>query len=104
MWAMLQQDAPRDYVIATGATHSVRDFLDLAFRHVGLDYREHLVVDKTFYRPAEVHVLCGNASRARRELGWEPKVDFETLVREMVDHDMALFAAGGPPEMREVAL
>lgn len=103
MWLMLQQDAPQDYVVATGKTHSVREFLDLAFRHVGLDYRQHCEVDETFFRPTEVHVLCGDASRARKVLGWEPTVDFETLVREMVDHDVRVFSGsrGAPPEAWE---
>ncbi|NJB68365.1 GDPmannose 4,6-dehydratase [Desulfobaculum xiamenense] len=95
MWLMLQQDEPRDYVIATGRTRSVRDFLDAAFTRAGLDYREHLVVDETFYRPAEVHELCGDAARARDGLGWSPTVGFRELVHEMVDSDIALFSGRG---------
>ncbi len=88
MWLMLQQDEPRDYVIATGETHSVRDFCKVAFAHVGLDYEDYVRVDPKFYRPAEVNLLLGDSSRARAELGWEPDVAFEDLARLMVDADM----------------
>jgi GDPmannose 4,6-dehydratase len=90
MWLMLQQDEPDDYVIATGETHSVREFAELAFSHVGLDYRDHVVVDERFMRPAEVDLLVGDASKARRVLGWQPRTNFEALVRRMVDADLAL--------------
>ena len=90
MWRMLQQDAPDDYVVATGETHEVREFCEVAFSHLGLDYRDHVVQDERFMRPAEVDHLHGDASKARRVLGWTPKVDFATLVTMMVDADMAL--------------
>jgi GDPmannose 4,6-dehydratase len=89
MWLMLQQHEPRDYVIATGKTHSVRDLCEIAFARVGLDYRDHVVVDKALVRPAEVDHLLGNAQRARDELGWSPETDFRTLVESMVDADLA---------------
>jgi GDPmannose 4,6-dehydratase len=87
MWRMLQQPVPDDYVIATGETHSVRDFCELAFAEVDLDYRDYVVVDENFYRPAEVDVLMGDASKAKKSLGWEPKVSFRELVCEMVRED-----------------
>ncbi len=87
MWAMLQQVEPRDYVIASGTSHSVREFCALAFGELGLDWREHVRVDPKLARPADIESLIGDASRARRELGWSPEVDFETLVREMVQSD-----------------
>ncbi|MCD6307840.1 MAG: GDP-mannose 4,6-dehydratase [Candidatus Latescibacteria bacterium] len=90
MWLMLQQDAPGDYVAATGETHSVREFLDEAFGHLDLDWRDHVKVDSRYYRPAEVDILVGDASKARRDLGWEPKVSFRELVRMMVDADMRI--------------
>ena len=90
MWLMLQQDVPDDFVIATGQTHSVREFCEIAFARAGLDWRKHVVVKQEFYRPAEVHLLQGDASKARQRLGWEPTVGFETLVHMMVDHDLAL--------------
>jgi len=95
MWAMLQQDAPQDFVIATGETHSVREFCEIAFARAGLDWREHVVTDAALLRPAEVEFLCGDASRARRELGWEPEVDFEGLVHRMVDADLDTGLAAG---------
>lgn len=88
MWQMLQQPRPIDYVIATGETHSVREFCEIAFSHVGLDWQKHVVVDPDFYRPAEIHQLIGDSSRARQELGWSPTTTFPELVRSMVDHDM----------------
>jgi GDPmannose 4,6-dehydratase len=88
MWLMLQQDEPGDYVVATGETHSVRDFAARAFARVGLDYRDHVVVDQRFYRPAEAAVLTGDAGRARRTLGWAPERTFEQIVDEMVDADL----------------
>ncbi len=89
MWLMLQQDKPQDYVIATGVTHSVRRLLEIAFEHVGLDYREHVEVDPAQLRPAEIYHLKGDFSKARRELGWQPTVKFEQLIRMMVDEDLA---------------
>jgi GDPmannose 4,6-dehydratase len=88
MWLMLQQPNPEDFVIATGETHSVRDFCEAAFAEVNLDYRDYVVVDEQFYRPAEVELLVGDASNARRALGWEPRVHFRDLVREMVREDI----------------
>src|SRR3954468_2257539 len=87
MWRMLQQDEPDDYVIATGESHSVRDFLDEAAAHLGMEWERHVEIDPRYYRPAEVDALCGDASKAREKLGWEPKVTFEELVRIMVDAD-----------------
>ena len=89
MWRMLQQDQPDDYVVATGETHSVREFAELAFGFAGLDYRDHVVIDPQFYRPAEVELLLGDATKARTELGWSPSTDFKSLVREMVESDCA---------------
>ncbi|RME10584.1 MAG: GDP-mannose 4,6-dehydratase [Ardenticatenia bacterium] len=89
MWMMLQQDEPEDYVIATGETHSVREFAKIAFEHVGLNYEDYVVVDPAYYRPAEVDLLVGDASKARAKLGWEPEVSFEGLVKMMVDADIA---------------
>jgi GDPmannose 4,6-dehydratase len=88
MWLMLQQNQPDDYVLATGETHSVRELCEVAFGHVGLDWRDYVVVDPKHYRPAEVDLLIGDASKARRVLGWEPSVNFEQLVRMMVDADL----------------
>jgi GDPmannose 4,6-dehydratase len=87
MWLMLQREDPRDYVIATGITHSVADFCELAFAEVGLDWREHVRSDERLLRPAEIDRLVGDASRAREELGWSPSMDFEALVRHMVRED-----------------
>lgn len=88
MWLMLQQDKPDDYVVATGETHSVREFLDIAFQHVGLNYEDYVVVDPRFIRPAEVDLLLGNPAKARENLGWKPEVSFEQLVTMMVDADL----------------
>jgi GDPmannose 4,6-dehydratase len=89
MWLMLQQDHPDDYVIATGETHSVREFCQEAFGHLGLDWEKYVIVDPKLYRPAEVDLLVGDYSKAKRVLGWEPSVNFRELVRIMVDADMA---------------
>src|SRR5256714_252813 len=89
MWLMLQQDEPEDYVIATGEQHSVREFAELAFAHLGLDYRKHVVVDPQFQRPADVETLLGDASKARKKLGWKYGVTFKELVHEMVGADLA---------------
>jgi len=91
MWRMLQQPDPDDYVIATGETHSVQEFCELAFAEVNLDYRDYVVVDQNFYRPAEVDLLVGDASKARKVLGWEPQIKFRDLVREMVQEDLRAF-------------
>ena len=88
MWLMLQQPTPDDYVIATGETHSIRDLLDVAFGHVGLDWHSYVGIDKKYYRPTEVDILQGDASKAKRLLGWTPKVRFKELVEEMVDSDL----------------
>jgi GDPmannose 4,6-dehydratase len=88
MYLMLQQDRPDDYVVATGETHSVREFCQVAFDHVGLDWEKHVVVDPKFYRPAEVDLLVGDPGKARRILGWEPSVTFADLPRIMVDADL----------------
>lgn len=90
MWLMLQQEQAEDYVIATGETHSIRELLEIAFSHVGLNYKEYVVVDSKFIRPAEVDILCGDASKAKKVLGWKQKVNFEQLIKMMVDHDIAL--------------
>ena len=88
MWLMLQQNDPADYVIATGRTTTIRQFCDMAFSHVGLDWREHVQVDATLFRPAEVNILLGNATRAKQALGWKPLASLEQLVAEMVDADL----------------
>jgi GDPmannose 4,6-dehydratase len=90
MWAMLQQDKPEDYVIATGETHSVAEFLTEAFSYVNLDWRDYVELDPKYLRPAEVDLLIGDASKARREIGWNPKVTFKELVRLMVDADVSM--------------
>ena len=96
MWRMLQQDQPQDYVVGSGETHSVRELVELAFAHVGLDYRQHVVSDPKYYRPAEVDLLLADPSKARRELGWTPTVGFTELVAMMVDADMERLAAAAP--------
>ncbi len=88
MWLMLQQDEPEDYVVATGKTHSVRELCELAFSCLGLDWRDHVVVDPKFLRPADVDCLVGDATKARTKLGWEPTVTFEELIQMMVDADL----------------
>lgn len=88
MWLMLQQDKPDDYVIATGKTHSVKDFVKLAFDYVGLNWEDFVVIDKIFYRPAEVYELKGDFSKANKQFGWKPEVPFEELVKMMVDADL----------------
>ncbi|MBC7261599.1 MAG: GDP-mannose 4,6-dehydratase, partial [Chloroflexi bacterium] len=90
MWLMLQQDKPDDYVVATGKTHSVRELCELAFSYVGLNWEDHVVVDPELIRPADVDLLVGDASKARRVLGWQPTVSFEELIQMMVDADLAL--------------
>ena len=89
MWQMLQAEEPRDYVVSTGETHSVRELVEVAFGHVGLDWRAHVVQDERFMRPAEVDLLVGDASKARAQLGWTPEVSFRELVEMMVDADLA---------------
>jgi GDPmannose 4,6-dehydratase len=90
MWLMLQAEQPGDYVVATGETHSVREFLELAFSHAGLDWNDHLQTDPRYLRPAEVDLLIGDSTKARRHLGWEPKTRFADLVKLMVDADIEL--------------
>ena len=93
MWLMLQQDKPDDYVVATGETHTVREFLELAFSHVGLDYHDYLVTDPQLFRPTEVNLLLGAATKATDRLGWQPSITFASLVREMVDADLEYYTA-----------
>ena len=89
MWEMVQHETPNDYVVATGETHSVREFLDIAFRHIGIDdWDEFVVIDPEFYRPAEVDYLLGIPAKAKRVLGWEPEISFQQLVERMVDSDV----------------
>src|SRR5262249_33408984 len=88
MWLMLQQDQPEDYVVGTGQAHSVEDFVRIAFAHLGLDWRRHVVIDPQFYRPAEVDLLLADPAKAHKQLGWQPEVTFEQLVKTMVDADI----------------
>jgi GDPmannose 4,6-dehydratase len=104
MWLMLQQDEPSDYVISTGAEHSVQDFVDAAFAHVKIDPAEHVVVDQEFIRPAEVDRLIGDPTKALKELGWEPKVSFQGLVEMMVDADLERLAGDSRERMRPAVL
>ena len=94
MWMMLQQDQPDDYVVATGETHTVREFVETAFAHVGLDWKEFVKYDERYERPAEVDLLVGDAGKAKEKIGWEPKVRFSELVKIMIDADLALFQKG----------
>jgi GDPmannose 4,6-dehydratase len=100
MWLMLQQDEADDYVIATGTPHSVQEFVDAAFSHVGLDPAQHVVIDPKFLRPAEVDQLIGDPAKARAKLDWEPEVAFEELVQMMVDADLERLSAGAPSPTR----
>jgi GDPmannose 4,6-dehydratase len=100
MWLMLQQDEPDDYVIATGEAHSVREFLEEAFSYASLDWRDHVEIDPKYYRPSEVDLLVGDAGKAKRNLGWEPRTTFKELVRLMVDADLKLLEGDGRPERR----
>jgi GDPmannose 4,6-dehydratase len=95
MWLMLQQDEAQDYVIATGESHTVEEFIHKAFSNVGLDYREYLVIDENLYRPSEVKVLQGDASMAQHNLGWHPTVSLDQLVKEMVDADLQWYSVNG---------
>jgi GDPmannose 4,6-dehydratase len=94
MWLMLQQDEPDDYVIATNQAHSVKQLVEIAFEHAGLDWQKHVVTDPRFLRPAEVDHLIGNPAKAKEKLGWKPEVDFTQLVKMMVDADIALAKTG----------
>ncbi|MFO0881138.1 MAG: GDP-mannose 4,6-dehydratase [Gemmataceae bacterium] len=96
MWLMLQQDTPDDFVVGTGETHTVEEFVEIAFGHVGLDWKKYVVIDPKFVRPAEVDLLLGNPGKAKRVLGWEPTVSFEGLVKMMVDSDLALVRHSRP--------
>ncbi|MGY8768297.1 MAG: GDP-mannose 4,6-dehydratase [Pirellulales bacterium] len=100
MWLMLQQDKPDDYVIASGEKHSVREFAQHAFERAGLDWEKYVEVDPKFFRPAEVNTLCGDFSKAKRVLGWQPKVSFQGLVEKMVDSDLALIQKENPDAQR----
>lgn len=91
MWLMLQKDKPDDYVIATGQTHSVQEFVEEAFNYAGLNWEKYVEVDKRFYRPSEIHSLCGDYGKAQKELGWVPRVGFKELVRIMVDSDIRYY-------------
>ncbi len=93
MWLMLQQDEPDDYVIATGEMYSVREFLEIAFDHVGLDYNDYVEIDPRYFRPAEVDVLMGDASKAHKQLDWKPRTSFKELATMMMEHDMELAEA-----------
>jgi GDPmannose 4,6-dehydratase len=104
MWLMLQQDEPDDYVIATGVSHSVRQLIEIAFAHVGLDWQKHVRVDPALLRPAEVEHLRGDSSKARRVLGWSPQVSFEQLVKLMVDADLARVSAGAADIPEKVSI
>ncbi|MCB0177146.1 MAG: GDP-mannose 4,6-dehydratase [Anaerolineae bacterium] len=95
MWLMLQQDEPDDYVVSTGETHSVRELCEVAFSYLGLNYEEHVVIDEKFYRPAEVDLLIGDATKAHTQLGWKPSVDFPGLIRLMVDADLEALRTEG---------
>jgi GDPmannose 4,6-dehydratase len=94
MWLMLQQETPDDFVVGTGETHSVEEFVRIAFSHVGLDWKKYVVIDPEFYRPAEVDLLLSSPAKAQRVLGWEPEVSFAQLVRMMVDSDVAALTQG----------
>ncbi len=96
MWLMLQRKSPKDYIVATGETHTVREFVTRAFSYAGLDWKKHVVIDPKFFRPAEVHILRGDATEACRELKWKPQVDFQSLVEMMVDADLARYSAAFP--------
>ena len=104
MWLMLQQDQPDDYVIGTGETHSVKEFLVEAFAYAGLDWQEHVRTDPRYFRPLEVETLIANAAKAREKLGWQAKITFKKLVRIMVDADMAVLALNSPGEGKKALL
>jgi GDPmannose 4,6-dehydratase len=93
MWRMLQRPSPQDYVIGTGQTHSVRELVEAAFSHVGLDWQAHVVTDPKFMRPAEVDLLLADPTKARQELGWTPRVSFHELIAMMVDADLERLSA-----------
>jgi len=93
MWQMFQQEEPKDFVVASGVAHSVRQLLEIAFGHLGMDYRDHVEIDPALLRPAEVYHLLGDSTKARQELGWKPKVSFDSLVKMMVDEDLSRLGA-----------
>jgi GDPmannose 4,6-dehydratase len=103
MWLMLQQDEPDDYVIATGETHSVRELVEVAFDCVSLDWKKYVVEDPAFIRPAEVDLLIGDSSKARKKLGWKPEVSFVDLVKRMVAADLVRLKAQATAETRMIA-
>ena len=103
MWLMLQQDTADDFVIGTGETHTVREFVEIAFNHVGLDHQKYVVVDPKFYRPAEVDLLLGNPTKAMKTLGWKPDVSFNQLVTMMVDADLKLHSQTSKENLSKVA-
>jgi GDPmannose 4,6-dehydratase len=96
MWLMLQQDQPDDYVVATGISHSVKDLVEIAFAHAGLDWRKHVRLDPSLIRPAEVDHLLGDSTKARTKLRWAPTIDFKALVEMMVDADIERLSATAP--------
>jgi GDPmannose 4,6-dehydratase len=95
MWLMLQQDSPEDYVISTGISHTVEEFIEKAFKYVGLDYRDYLVIDEKLYRPSEVNILQGDASKAQNNIEWYPTASFDEMVKEMVDADLQWYSVNG---------
>ena len=104
MWLMLQQDEPEDYVIATGVSHSVRELIEIAFARVGLDWQKYVKVDPALLRPAEVDHLLGDASKARKQLGWTPAVDFRRLVEMMVDADLERLSSSSSPSAARASI
>lgn len=94
MWLMLQQEKPEDYLVATGESHTVKEFVETAFDYVGLDYRDYLVIDKKLYRPSEVNILRGDASKAKRNLNWLPQMPFKDLIRKMIEEDIKRITGG----------
>jgi GDPmannose 4,6-dehydratase len=88
MWLMLQQDQPDDFVIATGEAHSLREFVELAFSHTGLDWREHMTIDETLYRPSEIDVIYGNPAKAKAKIGWEYSLPFENLIKRLIEEEL----------------
>lgn len=102
MWMMLQQDEPDDYVIGSGETHSVKEFLEEVFKYAGLDWKEYVEIDQRYFRPTEVELLLADASKAKRVLGWEPRISFKELVKIMVDSDMELMGLDSPGEGKKI--
>jgi len=102
MWIMLQQDKPCDYVIGTGETHSVKEFLEEVFNYAGLDWKEYVEIDSRYFRPTEVELLLADSSKAKRELGWSPRITFKELIKIMVDSDMELAGLESPGEGKKI--